>query len=76
MTKCRSCGAEIIWAETVNGKKIPLDAQPRLDGALALSPRGTVVTIGPDPCPGYDDQRFVSHFATCKDAPKWRRPKE
>ncbi len=23
--KCRNCNATVLWAETVNGKKIPLD---------------------------------------------------
>jgi predicted RNA-binding Zn-ribbon protein involved in translation (DUF1610 family) len=27
MSECKSCGAEIIWLKTVNGKNIPVDAE-------------------------------------------------
>ena len=29
MSKCKGCGAEIIWIETRGGKKHPVDAKPR-----------------------------------------------
>ena len=33
-TECRSCQARILWAETPNGKKMPMEeAQPDADGA-------------------------------------------
>lgn len=28
MSKCRSCGAEIIWIKTARGKAMPCDAEP------------------------------------------------
>ena len=28
MSKCKSCGAEIIWIKTKNGKNMPCDAKP------------------------------------------------
>jgi hypothetical protein len=33
---CRSCGEEIVWAETVNGKRVPfdLDPVPNLAGSM------------------------------------------
>jgi hypothetical protein len=30
-SKCRSCGARIVWAVTDNGKRMPVDAQSSLD---------------------------------------------
>jgi hypothetical protein len=79
MGRCRSCGAPIRWAVTVNGKRMPVDDQPVPDGNLVLS----------DPTPGayapvaaaFDPQqlliddppRFVSHFATCPQADQYRK---
>ncbi len=75
-TKCRSCEANIVFLETVNGKKQPfqLDAKgnftvengvARYVGAPSAQPDlfGT-----PEPV-----VRFSSHFGSCKDASKWRR---
>ena len=28
MSKCKRCGAEIIWITTVAGKNMPCDAEP------------------------------------------------
>jgi len=64
---CRSCGAPIEWAEIVaSGKKMPFD--------------GEIVAIATkqDPATGkaidvVDLTVTKSHFATCKQANKWRR---
>ena len=29
MSKCRACNAEIMWQETKNGKKMPINADDR-----------------------------------------------
>lgn len=34
---CRSCGAEVIWAITTNGKRMSVDALPREDGNIMLT---------------------------------------
>ena len=76
MSNCRSCGAEIRWAVTDNGKRIPLDAEPRDDGnvhiynrvAYVLDVNGAAIVEHRRS----GDSLYVSHFATCKDAPKWR----
>lgn len=39
MPKCKSCDAEIRWAVTVNGKKIPIDAAPAAGGNITLTER-------------------------------------
>lgn len=74
MSQCRSCGAEIIWATTENGKRMPLDAEPvaPLTGLFAVDdstdPPFAVSTAGERREPLYR-----SHFATCKFADKHRR---
>lgn len=36
-TKCRHCGAEIVWAVTESGQHVmPVEVTPRLDGNLVL----------------------------------------
>lgn len=74
MKRCDSCGASIFWAFTERGKKIPLDAEPSLNGNMVLDNNlddGTVLAI-------YAKQedsrsRYLSHFVTCPDAHQWRR---
>lgn len=73
---CRSCGAEVTWVVTTNGKKMPVDAEPDPEGKFLLNdddpPLATYV---------HDDQRdgvdvnalYQSHFATCPSAAMHRR---
>lgn len=74
MALCRSCGAHIEWAETERGKRMPVEKaenggnvilQEQLDGG---TPTAVVVGAGKG--------THVSHFATCPDAPHWRRKGE
>lgn len=99
-TNCRTCGAEIFWAITTEGHRIPLDAAPVPDGNIVLDyePTGAVevqpgqapaverrlvarVLSGPqlartdDALPGLARKRYKSHFATCPDAAKYRKPR-
>jgi hypothetical protein len=61
--KCRSCGAYIVWLKTNAGNSMPVDADS-LDEADFL--RGKL--------PIFDAKAgHISHFATCKDADKWRK---
>lgn len=77
MSKCRSCGASIIWLPTESGKKMPCDAKPipyteDPAGNLTLvTSDGRVVRAKADATS--DFVGYVSHFATCPDANKWRR---
>lgn len=73
-SKCRSCGASIIWCETVNGKRMPVDEDPDPNGKIVLDetvdpPKAAAFTEAADS--GAD--RFTSHFATCVDSKKWRK---
>lgn len=71
---CRSCGAEVLWAKTQQGRAIPLDREPVasgnveftgvLDTVRVLAPDGDAVLFG--------GPRYVSHFATCPQADHWK----
>ena len=80
MSKCKSCGAEIKWITTVNGKSMPVDAEPVqfhhdpsgteifvTDGGAVV--RGITAKTGEEgTTTGYN-----SHFATCPFANQHRR---
>ena len=72
ISKCRSCGAPIIWAMTGRGKTMPVDARTDPKGNIAVfvdgDTRRAIVGVGPPTGP-----RHLSHFVTCSDAPKWRK---
>lgn len=71
MAYCNSCEAEIIWAETVNAKRMPLDAKP--------TSKGTMVFISGKTRLASDEDRqllrpmYTSHFATCPNAEAHRK---
>lgn len=69
IAKCRSCGADIIWARTSSGRNIPVDADPTPDGNVELT--GTTVVVHPGPVP--DLELRMAHHATCPQAAEWRR---
>lgn len=76
--KCTSCNAKIIWADTVKGRRIPLDAQPVDDGNMTLDysrghdypPLARVVSAQ---APPRTMILYKSHFATCPNAAAHRR---
>jgi hypothetical protein len=75
---CRSCPAQIRWAVTTKGKRIPLDLDPRDDGNVTLELIDGVwhATVhGKDAVIPAGTKRFISHFATCVNAARHRRPK-
>lgn len=69
ISTCKSCGKDIIWIVTPNGKSMPLDAAAYTlwfiepDGAQTGSPKARPILVR------------ASHFATCKDADQWRTPR-
>lgn len=76
---CRSCRAEILWALTPLGKRMPVDAQPsetgnvHLDHAKSPPTARVLSTMDLDRLPA-DTPRYTSHFATCPDH-EWHRRK-
>lgn len=75
MTVCRSCQAEIAWARTTTGGRMPLDADQVRDGNVVAQPDGLVRALrsGEEPDPSWP--RYRSHFATCPQAGSHRKPK-
>lgn len=78
MSKCKSCGAEIIWITMASGKAMPCDAQkisysenliPTAKDANVMTlvtEKGKIVRTVFDP--DGDKVGYVSHFATCPAA--------
>jgi hypothetical protein len=66
MGKCRSCGAEVVWSTTKNGKRIPLEAVNPNTGNVRVV--NDVAVVGP---PG--SGHYVVHFTACPNAGDWRR---
>ena len=80
MSKCRSCGAEIIWIKMATGKSMPCDANPIKYKECAPGTNGcqTLVTVDGRVASGLfdpDSNRFgyITHFATCPNASQHRR---
>lgn len=80
MATCKACGAEIVWIDTLAGKKIPCDtklvAYWERKGApgKVVTPNGEVLSADlmgePDKAPGIG---YVPHWATCPAADQFRR---
>jgi hypothetical protein len=75
-SRCNSCGAPILWAITSTGKRMPVDAEPSPVGNVLLivrsgeEPRAEVVPRGTK-----SNLLRVSHFATCPNSAKHRKPR-
>jgi hypothetical protein len=86
MPTCEACGQEIVWAQTVNGKLMPVDAEPTRAGNVLLGddgptaqPRLREATVlgARKALEARDEGRtlYKSHFASCKEADRFRRKK-
>lgn len=81
MSHCRSCGAPLRWAKTLNDKAIPLDAEPSSAGNIVLTERTDPaaplarVLAGADlfDARAVGTELWLSHYVTCPDSDKWRR---
>jgi len=73
--RCKSCGAAIRWAQTENGRAIPLDADPVAGGNIELTTvtnrHGAVVEVARIS----QDGEWQSHFVSCPQADEHRRPR-
>lgn len=81
---CKSCKLPVRWVETSGGKNMPMDAKPdTLKGNYVLLRRAAADghVAGPwiaryvgDSWRMFpEEERYTSHFATCKHASSWRR---
>lgn len=68
MSKCKSCGAEIVWLKTINGKNIPVNVPKFEDGEIAHEAVTTASEFNPD--------YMIAHFATCPNAGQHRKRKQ
>ena len=66
MVACGACGAEIRWALTDRGARMPLDAEPVKRAILTMQPGST------DPLVEVVDT-FMPHHATCPKADQFRK---
>ena len=55
MTHCKTCGAEIVWGLTKNGRKVPMDPPEK----RYVMKANAIVEI---------EETWLSHFATCPQA--------
>lgn len=81
-SKCRSCGARILFLTTKKGHKMPVDPTvtryKRVEGGTerVVLDNGEVVACTTDiPAEESDGIGYVSHFATCPNAKAHRKGK-
>jgi hypothetical protein len=72
VSRCRTCGADIQWALTTNGKRMPVDAEPTPEGNIRLRKIDGEV-FADVVAPLSSDKLRLSHFATCPGAAKHRK---
>lgn len=83
ISQCRACGAEIMFIKSVAGKTIPVNAeqiayQQKAGGSLkVVTPNGEVISgeLAGDPQKA-TGIGYISHFATCPEADKFRKPRK
>ncbi len=75
--RCRSCDQEVTWVVTEAGRFMPLDPIPTAVGNVVLvdGPGGSKVARVVDSLGDGVEPRWRSHFATCPQAKRWRRPR-
>ena len=75
---CVSCGRRVYWAMTVNDQRMPVDAEAVPDGNMVMAVDGKtgalkVYALADDAVVDPARRRYVSHFATCPHANRWRK---
>lgn len=77
---CRSCGREITWIKTANGKNMPCDPEKirykpykgeGVPKVILVKPDGSMTMGTPDPAS--ELYGYQSHFATCPAADAHRK---
>lgn len=80
MTKCKGCGAEIVWIKTAAGKSMPCDANAvaywadPLGKHTVITPNGEIVRCDLECDPNKTTSMgYVPHWATCPAAKNFKR---
>ena len=60
ISKCKGCGADIVWLETIAGRKMPVD--PERKTYVRITTIGAAVETG-----------YVPHWGTCPEADKFKK---
>jgi hypothetical protein len=66
--RCRSCHRQVRWAQTADGKNMPLDVFPSPDGSILLIANGRCRVVPEAMRATCVAPLFKSHFATCPNA--------
>lgn len=76
-SKCKSCDKPIVWLKhETTGKNHPVDADPSSMGNLVIDvENGTYRQAKEGEQFPAGVWQYMSHFATCPDAAKFRKPK-
>ena len=75
MSACKSCGAEVVFAYTPNGKIMPVDKEPCADGNVSLRMDGGdmyAVVLSAAGAASANKPLHSSHFRTCPNAKQHR----
>lgn len=64
ISNCRGCGKKIVWAETQEGKKVPLDPSPPVYMLMRFHNDKNEWVYRCDKAGSV----FVNHFSTCSKA--------
>ena len=81
MSRCRSCGKEILWVTMKTGRKMPVDPgrvryvkqEPSFgDKTLVLEDGTTLRCRYANPDEAADGTGYVPHWATCDNANRFR----
>jgi hypothetical protein len=73
--ECRGCHQHITWAHTVQGHRIPLDPDQVPDGNVVAQADGRVRVLRSGETPDPAMPRYRSHFASCPNAARHRKPR-
>lgn len=79
VSECKRCKAEIVWARTGRGKKLPLDAKPSSAGVFILeggAHNPVTYRLSNDAAATYTGEKYQAHWATCPAADDFRNKRD
>lgn len=60
---CSTCGAPILWVQTIHGRAMPLNPDPDPKGNVTFTPQGLATVTAQPREEG--EERYMPHHATC-----------